>query len=117
GHHILPRGVDRPVGLIAVRRQVRANGRDGAVLAVDVGDVIVRRRDDAAVGDEERHGAAIVSRNDGEPPSCKNPGLDRSKAKEVLAWTRACIRSERSAPCSLTGWDGWSSTSRRPARR
>ena len=48
---VLSRGVDRTVGLEAMRRQVAADGGDCAVLAVDVGDVVVTRRDDAAVGD------------------------------------------------------------------
>ena len=57
GMHVLAARVDGALGLVAMRRQVAADRGDGAVLAIDVGHVVVRRRDHASVGDEQRHGA------------------------------------------------------------
>jgi hypothetical protein len=54
-HDVLPRGVDRAVGLEPVRRQVLANGPDDSILAVHIGDVVVRRRNHPSVRNQQRH--------------------------------------------------------------
>jgi hypothetical protein len=63
GHDVLARGVDGAVRLVAMGREVAADGRDGAVLTKDVGDVVVRRRNHAPVGDERDMARAILPQN------------------------------------------------------
>ena len=85
-----PDGVDGPVGLVAMGRQVLADRRDGAVLAVDVGDVVVRGRDDAPVGDEKGHGAAILPQNRPQP---------RCPLTAVIKYAKTINLSNVEQPC------------------
>src|SRR5205085_3219155 len=55
--HVLPGRVDRPVGLHVERL---ADQRDALVLDVDVTGVVVRRGDDSAALDQDRHDAPFT---------------------------------------------------------
>jgi aldehyde dehydrogenase (NAD+) len=46
---VFARRIDRGVGLVAIGRQVLSDGGDHTVVAVDVGNIVVRRRDDSPV--------------------------------------------------------------------
>ena len=55
GNDVLARRIDRAIRLETMRRKVFPDRGDDAAIAVHIRDIVVRRRDDPAVGNEKGH--------------------------------------------------------------